>query len=152
MSTPKTPMFRAPPARDDTIVDTTKKHGIIIPRVGGVITLDETKGYGEAFTGGSNITPSLPISQFGLQRRPNKFSSVESFTTTLEKGLELKLSSPNERKNPTSLVAWFKELSKKLELFGLDTVFKVPNNTWTEEIYIAKDWGKAKSSLVDPWV
>ena len=49
-------------------------------------------------------------------------------------------------------MAWFKELSNKLELFGLDTVFKVPNDTWTEEIYIAKDWGKAKSSLVNPWV
>ena len=77
MASPKTPTFKGPPkkeddapdvpARNETLDNTTKKHGIIIPRVGGVITLDETKGYGEAFTGGSNVTPSFPLPQFSLQ-------------------------------------------------------------------------------------
>ena len=40
------------------------KHGIVIPRVGGVMTIDVSKNEGEAFTGGSNIQPPLPMSQF----------------------------------------------------------------------------------------
>ena len=77
------------------------KHGVVVPRVGGVLTLDVAKDEGEAFTGGSNIDPPLLMPLFTNQRHPLKYSAVESFLTLLREGLEFKLTSP--MKNPTLL-------------------------------------------------
>ena len=127
-------------------------YGVVVPRVGNVLCLDSARDEGEAFTGGSNIAPSPLMPLFVNQRRPLKYSSIEFFSTSLKEGVEFKLTSPNEKSNTTTLPEWFKSVANKLENFGLDTVFRVPLNAWTEEVYIAKDWGKAKLPLVKPWV
>ena len=82
---------------------TNTKHGVVIPRVGGVLTLDVVKDEGEAFTGGSNIIPSTPLPLFTNQRCPTKYGAIVDFTTLLEKGTPYKLSSPNEKDNGTSI-------------------------------------------------
>ena len=64
-----------------------------------------------------------------------------SFTTLLQNGIEFKFTSSNEKANSITLPEWFHSLSDKLELFGLDTVFRVPILQWTDEVYIAEDWG-----------
>ena len=127
-------------------------YGVVVPRVGNVLCLDSARDEGEAFTGGSNIAPSPLMPLFVNQRRPLKYSSIEFFSTSLKEGVEFKLTSPNEKSNTTTLPEWFKSVANKLENFGLDTVFRVPLNAWTAEVYIAKDWGKAKLPLVKPWV
>ena len=92
----------------------------------------------------------IPI--FGNQRRPVDFRSLQTFEALLTKGTELKLSSPDEKQNNTNITEWFKSIASNLELLGLDTVFRVPTAGWTKEIYIAKDWGQAMRSFVEPWV
>ena len=113
------------------------KKGILAPWVGGVLLVD--KDHGKAFVGGSNIQGRIHLPTFTNQRRPQKFSSIESFTQPLQKGIELKLILPNENKNATPFVVGFRELAGKLEIYGLDTVFKVPKSSWSQETYIAKD-------------
>ena len=127
-------------------------HGVVVPRVGGVLCLDTVRDEGEAFTGGSNIDP-LSIRPVSVnQHHPLKYSSTEFFITSLKEGVEFKLTSPNEKSNSITLPEWFKSVAQKLEFYGLDTVFRVPTNLWTTEVYIAKDWGRAKLPLVNPWV
>ena len=114
------------------------------------MTIDVSKNEGEAFTGGSNIQPPLPMPQFANQRCPVKYFSTTDFMDMLKKGVEFKLGPPKEKSPQTSLAQWFKALGDKLELYGLDTVLKVPNHSVTDETYIAENWGKAKESLVNP--
>ena len=64
------------------------KHGILVPRVGGVIQSDKT---GEAFTGGSNIQDSPPLPVHSLQRRPLKMSDQQMFVTACKAGVQNKL-------------------------------------------------------------
>ena len=35
---------------------------------------------------------------------------------------------------------------------GLDTVVRIPNNDWTSETNIITEYGKAKASLITPWL
>ena len=125
-------------------------HGVVVPRVGGVLKLDRDTG--EAFTGGSNLSIGVQMPQFPNQRRPVKYSSVSSFIALLEKGMEFKLAGPDEKNNDTTLTFWFQALAEKLKHYGLDTVFTIPNASWTSETYIAESWGKAKEDFVQPWV
>ena len=87
------------PAPTPTSSSTTAgyKHSILVPCVGGVLTLDSVKDHGEAFTSGSNITPPMGIPIFGNQRHPVDFRSLQMFEALLTKRAELKLSSPDEK-------------------------------------------------------
>ena len=64
----------------------------------------------------------------------------------------MKLCSPNEKKNNTSIPEFFYAISTGLNTLGLDTVFRVPNADWTAEIYLAKEWGQVTNRLVKPWI
>ena len=114
---------------------TPTQHGVVVPRIGGIILIDTDKG--EAFTGGSNLSGhSQLIPQHPHQRRCVKFSAQTDFQSSMESGMEFKLGGKNE-KSKVDLVFWFQALATNLVKFGLDTVFRVPTNLWTDEVFIA---------------
>ena len=118
------------------------------PRVGRLIYQDKSV---EPFTGGSNLTPFQYFPQHSEQHRPSKYNSVHDFEDKLSKGMEFKLGEDGEN-NGIQLTFWFNRLATNLELLGLDTVFKIPQPGWTEEINLAVDWGQCRESLVKPWI
>lgn len=129
---------------------TPTEHNVVVPRIGGILLLDATKG--EAFTGGSNLTGHAQlIPQHPHQRRCVKFTAQTDFQSSMEHGMEFKLGGKNE-KSKIDLVFWFQALATNLVKFGLDTVFRVPTDSWTKEIFIAQDWGKITPALVNPWI
>ena len=127
------------------------KHNLLLPCVSGVLTIDQNRNQGEAFTGGSNLGQMSLLPQYSDQRRPIDFKSVSSLEAVLEKGIEMHLSSPNEKHNGTNVTVWFKTLAGKLEKCGLDTVFRIATGPG-EEVFIAQDWGKTTDELVEDWI
>ena len=125
---------------------------VVVPRVGGVLDLGDGKG--EAFTGGSNLVGAHLLPMHIRQRRSNKMSAQTDFLSVLEKGTELKLGSKRESagKGSCSLVQWFQALSDAMEGLGLDTIFCIPDATWTDEINILKSWGRISNSLITDWL
>ena len=91
---------------------------------------------GEPWTGGSNIHPQ-PLPMHLYQRRPSKFASLSSFLTRLEQGTKEKLGS-NDQKSDVTFQMWIREQAQAHEELGLDTVFKIPNTTWTDEVEMFK--------------
>ena len=116
-------------------------HGVVCPRVGGVLTLEATKS--EAFTGGSNLIGRHTIPIHPTQRRSVRLSDQKDFKETLDTGIELKLPGPKEKGvKDVSMVTWFQQLAAEMVEHGLDTVFRVPNSDWTSETYVLEDWGR----------
>ena len=114
-----------------------------IPRICGVVD-------SEAWVGGSNIAP-LPMAIHFGQRRPLDYKNAFTVQQTCKAGIEEKLGKVIE-KNDFAFTLWVGKLKKRIEENGMDTVFRVPDSTWTSEIYILEDWGKAQMDLVTPWV
>ena len=125
------------------------KHGILVPRVGGVIKLD--KG-GEAFTGGSNLQVSSPLPEHSLQRCPLKISDQQMFHTACKTGVQNKLAAVDACHSDTSIVDWFTDLASLMKELGLDTIFWIPNSTWTEEACISEKWGDIQTLKVTAWL
>ena len=125
---------------------------VVQPRVGGVLDLGDGKG--EAFTGGSNLIGVQMIPMHIRQRRCTKMSAQTEFLDVLQKGTEFKLGSKRESsaKGSCSLVRWFQGVADTMEHLGLDTIFCIPNATWTGETNILKNWGKVTPTLVNDWL
>ena len=71
-------------------------HGVICPRVGGVLALDKDKS--QAFTGGSNhLIGRCTIPIHPTQRISVKLSNQKDFKEILDTGNELKLPGPKEK-------------------------------------------------------
>ena len=81
-------------------------------------------------------------------------SAQTDFLEVLEKGTELKLGSKRESngKGSCSLFSWFQALSDSMESLGLDTLFCIPDATWTVEVNILKNWGKITPLLITDWL
>ena len=92
---------------------TTLKHGVIAPRVGGVLEL-ETDKY-EAFTGGDNLVGTYVLPLHARQHRPVRFTDQDAFMDTLKGGISVKLPGPKE-KGPQSftIVYWFQQLAAEI--------------------------------------
>ena len=109
------------------------------PRVGGLIEVDHRKW--EAYTGGSNRTPSACI--YTDQRRPVDYKSMKAMEKVLSEGIKLKLADKKETKSTVTLPAWFKAITTALELNGLDTIFRVPlinpDGNIGPEVYLTRD-------------
>ena len=82
------------------------------------------------------------------QRRPWMCGSLKSFEGQLKLGLPKKLGG-NSEKSGVSFTLWMGMLSAGLNQLGLDTVFRIPDKTWTEESTIFTDhtitWSSAKT-------
>ena len=135
-----------------TILQVKFKHNLPVPRVGGVVTLDNSKDLGEAFTGGSNIHQTLSLPLYGTQRRPIAFKDITVFETLVSKGSSLKLASLDEKGNGTNLPEWFRGVAQGLISLGMDTVFRIPDAHWNSEVFIAQDWGQVSRDKIEPWV
>ena len=118
------------------------------PRVGGILQVGHEQW--EVYTGGSNILRHNPC-QYTTQRRPAKFESVSAFESLLDKGMEQKLAPPEAKSSEVTLTVWFTNLSTNLVRLGLDTIFRIPINRFTKEIYIADEWGYFKAHDLHTW-
>ena len=125
----------------------TRSVTVPVPRSGGVYA-DENGG--EAWGGGSNIDVPQAAVNLG-QRRPAKYSSAAAVQELCKKGISYKLGNYNE-KSDVSFTLWIETFAKHCTDNGMDTVFRIPNSTWTKETFILEEWGKATETLVDPWV
>ena len=109
-----------PPAR--TVIVTA------MPRVGGILP-DE--GPGEAWTGGSNIAP-MTMPMLLTQRRPWKYASAKGLEDDIKKGTMDKLGLDEEKeKSECSFQLWLKQVHHGHVVYGMDTVFLMPNGDWT---------------------
>ena len=113
-------------------------------RIGGVIS-DE-----EAWVGGSNINPPTMSVDFG-QRCPLKFSNATEVQKTCSAGISDKLGKEDEDTG-ISLTMWIELLASNIVKQGMDTVFCIPNSTWTSEVFILEDWGTTKMETCKAWV
>ena len=144
-TTPRNPYLAS--ARDPLFAPPTMP-GVrqIKPRVGGVLP-DE--GFGEPWTGGSNINP--PVRAMHLtQRRPVKYSSSQSFLDRIEKGVSPKLGTTGED-SVCTFEHWMRLQSHAHIKFGLDTPFMVPNEDWTTETNLFQNYG-LQWPAVRPWI
>ena len=116
------------------------------PRIGGILP---DGAYGEPWTGGSNINPPTMPTHV-TQRRPYKYNSSAGLLKSFEKGIPEKLGTEGE-KTTCTFEHWMRLQSNAHERYGLDTVFKVPNATWTSELNLFEcnsiQWKK-----LEPWV
>jgi hypothetical protein len=142
-----TPQFKTSDVPQDSGTPQVSNITAISSCVGGVI--DDGHG-GEAWVGGSNINPPLIPIHFG-QCCPSKYASAFSVQETCKKGIGFKLAREDEA-STISFMTWIELLSKTIEENGMDTVFRVPNHDWTAETFILVEWGKAKASLITPWI
>ncbi len=78
------------------------------------------------WTGGSNVVPGARPKTI-LARRPTDFRNAEKIETKCKEGLpdERKLGLTEEANSVITLSAWTKEIKKKVEDCGMDTVFYV---------------------------
>jgi hypothetical protein len=112
------------------------------PRAGGILPDGD---HGEAWTGGSNlVTTSQPT--YLTQRRPYKYSASQSLLNKIEAGIDDKLGSPGEQSTCT-FEHWMRLQSNAHVKFGMDTVFKVPNATWSEETNLFQCYNKAWTEI-----
>ena len=123
------------------------------PRVGGVHCIGHEVW--EVYTGGSNLSSmhgaTRPPCSYLNQRRPEKFDSKQALESSLEKGIDLKLPDDKATTSNVNLPDWFKHLGHALTQFGLDTVFRLPNDDFTDELYACDSWGKLKPDLLLQW-
>lgn len=124
---------------------------VIVPRVGSVLRISDTER--EAFVGGSNRVPTI-TPETNDCRRPANFYHISKLEVKMEAGTEFKLSSAldDSKDKQTTMIDWLSQLANTFEELGLDTVFCIPNATWTEESYILEDWGSAQKDFVPPWI
>ena len=106
---------------------------------------------GEAFTGGSNLAVSPSLPEWPLQRCPLKISDSQMFHNTCKAGLSNKLAAVDSKHTETNIVDWFADLASQMMELGLDTVFRIPNASWTEEVHILHKWGEIKAAKVNAW-
>jgi hypothetical protein len=104
---------------------------------------------GELWTGGTNIAP-LPMPTYLLQRRPLKYGSFKALLDKIAKGSKDKLGL-NEEKSDCTFQLWLKQQYQAHIEFGMDTVFLVPNLTWTSETNIFMDH-TITLDKVQPWI
>ena len=116
-----------------------------LPRIGGILP-DE--GPGEAWTGGSNITPSImPMSL--TQRRPWKYASAKGLEDDIKKGTKDKLGL-DEEESDCSFQLWLKQVHHGHVVYGMDTIFLMPNADWTRETNLFFDH-TLDMEKVKPW-
>ena len=96
------------------------------------------------WTGGSNIPGSMrrkPMST--LARRPTDFRSAEKIETGCTAGLpeERRIDLADETTYTITLHQWIREIVKKVEDCGMDTIFRIYDPTKaTQEKYIFDCW------------
>ena len=97
-------------------------HQTVKPRVGDIIP---DGSFGEPWKEGSNIHPS-PTPTYLTQRRPYKYSAFQALLDKIEAGIDEKLGSADESAT-VSFEHWMRLQSHNHIRFGMDTVFRIPN-------------------------
>jgi hypothetical protein len=109
------------------------------------------------WTGGSNIpAKKLKKPKSYLARRPGDFRGAEKVETGCKAGLkyEIRPGLADEKSTYTiSLTEWVREIQKKLEDGGMDTVFRLYDATsTTPERYLLEKWGTIQEQEVTEWL
>ena len=121
------------------------------PRIGG--GTDEKTWW----TGGSNIpAQKLKKPKSLMARRPTTFRDAEKVELHCQSGLKeanLLGLMDEKTKYTISLTEWVKDIQKKLEDCGMDTVFRIYDHTQvTREKYIITHWGTITMEEVKAWL
>ena len=116
------------------------------PRIGGVCPDDS---FGEPWTGGSNLAVKA-IPTYLTQRRPYKYSSSQALLSKIEAGIPEKLGL-TDKDCSCSFEHWMLLQSNAHVRFGLDTVFMMPDATWTTETNLFQCYSKSWSEIA-PWI
>ena len=120
------------------------------PRVGGGTDSDTW------WTGGSNV-PAQRRSKpkTNLARRPTDFRNSERIESACRKGLseEKRLKMPGEPNQTVTLSYWLREIKKKVEDCGMDTIFRVFDPTKpVPEHYLLDNWNSIPKEDITNWV
>ena len=120
------------------------------PRVGGGTDSDSW------WTGGSNV-PALQKNKprSNLARRPTDLRNSGRIEEACKKGLpeERRLKLPGEPSQTITLSYWLREIKKKLEDCGMDTVFRMYDPSRVpEEKYLISSFGSTTKSDFNSWI
>ncbi len=118
----------------------------VASRIGGVLSDGDM---GEPWTGGSNLAV-MPAPTYLTQRRPYKYTASQTLLNKIESGITEKLGTSGEESTCT-FEHWMRLQSNGHIKHGLDTVFRIPNESWTDETYLFDCYNKSWAS-VKPWV
>ena len=118
------------------------------PRIGGSIK-------GCYWVGGSNLTANkLVRPRSTLAWRPDDYKSAARVEEQCQKGLPIERQlSEDGKASKITLTSWITSLRVNLEERGLDTVFRIINNTTGAETYLLEKWGESKNEeMIETWV
>jgi hypothetical protein len=104
---------------------------------------------GEPWTGGANIQPPM-MPTYLLQCHPLKYGSFKALLNEIGKGSKDKLGLNEEKSDCTFQLRLKQQYRPHVEL-GLDTIFLIPNATWTVESNIFMDYTITFDKFL-PWI